>query len=102
MTQIPSCPASVNESLVLVFRSGEDYVFTVGDSTTTLPIGLSSAAIGLFKSHGLGAHDVARLAAQWAMSRGMRAVNFAQSRDDFTDLYLSAVPSLTERVSQAA
>jgi hypothetical protein len=52
-----------NDGLLLVFRSGEQYIFALGDSTKTLPVRLASAAIGLFRSHGIGADDLARLAA---------------------------------------
>jgi len=90
------------ESLCLVFRSGEQYVFAVGDSPTTLAIKLSSAAIGLFKSHGIGADDLARIAARWALGRGMTTVNLELSSDEFTELYLSLCPYLDEGLPQAA
>jgi hypothetical protein len=101
----PSCrkaPSVGCESLCLVFRSGEQYVFAVGDSTTTLTITLSSAAIGLFKSHGIGADDVARIAARWALGRGMTTVNLELSSDELTELYLSLCPYLNEGLPKAA
>ena len=101
----PSCRKAAPvgcESLCLVFRSGEQYVFAVGDSTKTFTVRLSSAAIGLFKSHGLGADDVARIAARWALGRGMDTVTLELSSEEFTDLYLSVCPYLDEGLPQAA
>jgi hypothetical protein len=102
MTQIPSRADSVNERLILIFRSGEEYVFTMGDSTMTLPVRLSSAAIGLFKSHGMGADDLAHLAAQWALRRNMTSVDLALSNEHFTELYLAISPDLEDGLRQAA
>jgi hypothetical protein len=78
-----------HDRLVLVFRSGEDYVFTMGESATTLSVRLSSAAVSLFKSHGIGADDLASLAAQWAWGRHMTRVDLAVTSDHFTELYLA-------------
>jgi hypothetical protein len=89
-------------SLCLVFRSGEQYVFAVGDSTKTFTVRLSSAAIGLFKSHGIGADDLARIAARWALGRGMKTVTLELTSEEFTDLYLSVYPYLDEGLSRAA
>ncbi len=38
----------------LMFRGGQEYVFTSAHSLITLRIILSSPAVGLFKSHNLG------------------------------------------------
>jgi hypothetical protein len=101
----PSCRKAAwvgCDSLCLVFRSGDHYVFAVGESTTTLTIRLSSAAIGLFKSHGIGADDLARIAARWALCRGMKAVTLELTSKEFTDLYLSVCPYLEEGLAHAA
>jgi hypothetical protein len=91
-----------NDRLLLVFRSGEQYVFAIDDSAKTLPIRLSSAAIGLFKSHGIGADDLARLAARWALRRGLTRVDLALSSEHFTELYLAISPDLEDGLRQAA
>ena len=91
-----------NDGLLLVFRSGEQYIFALGDSTKTLPVRLSSAAIGLFKSHGIGADDLARLAARWALSRGLNSVDLALSSEHFTELYLTVYPDFVDALRQAA
>jgi hypothetical protein len=101
----PSCrktPQVGCESLCLVFRSGEQYVFAVDDSTKIFTVRLSSAAIGLFKSHGIGADDLARIAARWALGRGRKTVTLELSSQEFTDLYLSLCPYLDEGLPQAA
>jgi hypothetical protein len=86
----------------LVFRSGEQYIFAIDDCATTLPIRLSSAAIGLFKSHGIGADDLARLAARWALSRELSSVDLSLSSEHFTELYLTVYPNVEDARRQAA
>jgi hypothetical protein len=88
--------------LHLVFRSGDQYVFTIGESTQTIAVRLSSAAIGLFQSHGLGADDVARLAARWGLGRGVITVDLNVKNEDFTALYLELYPFLVKELEQAA
>jgi hypothetical protein len=80
----------------LVFRSGEQYIFALDNCATTLPVRLSSAAIGLFKNHGIGADGLARRAARWAMSRGMVSVDLALTSEYFTELYLTVSTYLQE------
>jgi hypothetical protein len=85
-----------------MFRSGEQYIFALNTSSTTLPVRLSSAAIGLFKSHGIGADDLASLAARWALSRGLNSVDLALSSEHFTELYLTVYPDFVDALRQAA
>jgi len=54
----------------LVFRAADEYVFAYAGSKETLTVTLSSAAIGLFKSHHIGADELAYRAAAWALLRG--------------------------------
>ena len=102
MTQNSGHTDTVNERLVLVFRSSEDYIFAVGDSTNTLIVRLSSEAIGLFKSHGIGADDLARLAARWAHGCRRTSVDLALTGKDFPELYLAVFPSLEDGLRQVA
>lgn len=54
----------------LMFRGGQEYVFTSANSLITLRIILSSPAVGLFKSHDLGSDALAIQVAEWAILMG--------------------------------
>jgi hypothetical protein len=54
----------------LMFRGGQEYVFTYDNSLVTLRILLSSPAVGLFKSHDLGSDVLAVQVAEWAILMG--------------------------------
>lgn len=90
------------DRLHFVFRGGEDYVFAVDDSSNTLCVRLSSAAIGLFKSHGIGAEDLALLAARWAHGCRITSVDLALTGEDLTELYLTVFPSLDDGLRRVA
>jgi hypothetical protein len=53
----------------LMFRGGQEYVFTYDNSLVTLRILLSSPAVGLFKSHDLGP-DVLAVGRRMGYSHG--------------------------------
>jgi hypothetical protein len=61
---------TAKQGIQLVFRGGEEYVFAYGSSSGMLTVALSSEAIALFKSHHIGADELARRAAEWALLRG--------------------------------
>ena len=56
--------------LQLLFRGGQEYVFTCDNSLVTLRILLSGPAVGLFKSHDLGSDALATQVAEWAILMG--------------------------------
>ncbi|HJR76589.1 MAG TPA: hypothetical protein VJ805_06435 [Nitrospiraceae bacterium] len=47
-----------------------EYVFAYGSSRGMLTVVLSTEAIALFKSHDIGADELVRKAAEWALLRG--------------------------------
>lgn len=61
---------TARQGIQLVFRGGMEYVFAYGSSSGMLTVALSSEAIALFKSHRIGADELARRAAEWALLRG--------------------------------
>ena len=61
---------TARQGIQLVFRGGMEYVFAYGSSSGMLTVALSSEAIGLFKSHHIGADELARKVAEWALLRG--------------------------------
>ena len=61
---------TAKRGIQLVFRAAGEYVFAYAGSKDTLTVTLSSSAIGLFKSHHIGADELAWRAAEWALLRG--------------------------------
>jgi hypothetical protein len=74
----------------LVFRCGYEYVFTHGETTNTLTVTLSTTAISLFEKCNMTADDLAKQAAEWALSikRTSGTVDFSTSTDDLSEFCL--------------
>jgi hypothetical protein len=73
----------------LLFRGGLEYVFGFGVSLTPLTIVLSSAAIGLYSSHGVKTDELAALMAEWVLLSGKceGKVFFSLETEAFADFY---------------
>jgi hypothetical protein len=80
---------TAKHGIQLVFRSGLEYVFAYGSSTGMLTVMLSSEAIALFKTHHIGADELARRAAEWALLRGRphSRVNLGLQHEELAALY---------------
>lgn len=75
--------------LQLVFRGEKEYIFTFGRSMSTLTVRLSSPAVGLFRSHLIGADELASRTAEWALLRGRKGgIVSLGLQDDLADFYL--------------
>jgi hypothetical protein len=81
---------TASQGLQLVFRGGQEYIFTFGGSMTTLSVVLTGPAIGLFRTHMIGADELAWRAAEWALLRGRvgGTVRLDLQSYDLADLYL--------------
>ncbi len=88
-TQCAHTGHTPSRKMQLVFRGGFQYVFAYDASGRTLTVVLSSAAIGLFNSHHVGADELAWRAAGWALLRGHinRTVDLGLTSDDLADFY---------------
>ena len=80
---------TARQGIQLVFRGGEEYVFAYGSSKGMLTVALSSEAIALFKSHHVGADELARRAAEWALLRGRVSgtVTLSLQHEEFAAFY---------------
>jgi hypothetical protein len=80
---------TARQGVHLVFRGGEEYVFAYGSSNGMLTVALSSEAIALFKSHHIGADELARRAAEWALLRGRVSgtVTLGLQHEEFAAFY---------------
>lgn len=58
------------EGVQLLFRGGHEYLFSYGNSVTTLTVVLTGNTIDVFQSHGLGPDILAKRAAEWALLKG--------------------------------
>lgn len=75
--------------LQLVFRGEKEYIFTFGHSMATLTVRLSSPAVGLFRSHLIGADELASRTAEWALLHGRKSgIVSLGLQDDLADFYL--------------
>ena len=59
--------ATESSTIALVFRCGQEYVFTYGQTLAMLTVTLSPTAITLFDRHNVKADDLAKQAAEWAL-----------------------------------
>ena len=80
---------TARHGIQLVFRSGLGYVFAYGSSNEMLTVMLSSQAIALFKTHHIGADELARRAAAWALLRGRpcSTVNLGLQHEELAAFY---------------
>lgn len=58
------------EGVQLLFRGGHEYLFSYGNSVTTLIVVLTAHAVDVFRSHGLGPDILAKRVAEWALLKG--------------------------------
>ena len=71
--QCPRCDrqgATATNGTQLVFRGGEEFIFTFGASMRSMTVRLSADAIDLFRTHRIDPQDLARRMAEWALLRG--------------------------------
>jgi hypothetical protein len=77
----------VSSETWLVFRGGYEYVFAQGETTDTLTVTLSTAAINMFEKYNVTPDDLAKQAAEWAVSmkRWSGTVDFSAASDDLLE-----------------
>ena len=80
---------TARHGIQLVFRSGLKYVFVYGSSSGMLTVVLSSEAVALFKTHHMGADELAKRAADWALLRGRpnSTVNLGLQHEELASFY---------------
>jgi hypothetical protein len=58
------------EGIRLLFRGGNEYLFSYGNSVTTLTVVLAAHTVDVFGSYGLGPDILAKRAAEWVLLKG--------------------------------
>jgi hypothetical protein len=80
---------TARQGIQLIFRSGLEYVFAYGSSNGMLTVMLSREAIALFKTHHIGADELARRAAEWwlLLGRPNGMVNLGLRHEEMAAFY---------------
>jgi hypothetical protein len=71
----------------LVFRCGNEYVFTHGEAAGILIVTLSTTATKMLRKYDVSEEELARQAAEWLVftKRSNGAVDFTSSSDDLSE-----------------
>lgn len=78
----------------LVFRGGEEFIFTFGASMRSMTVRLSRDVIDAFRTHRIDSQDLARRLAEWALLRGWShgTVYLDSSNDDLRSFHRYCYP----------